>query len=143
MTFKFSLEPVLKVNEHREKQQQQKYAAQVQQMQSIKDKIESLRDRVNQEEPTTSAYPMGSIHALRARYGVLEQMHVEIGKLEKELALVDERVEVERRKLVEAHRKTHMMETMKTKEYNTFAYQVGQIEQVQMDEVAAQIANRR
>ncbi|MCC5926860.1 MAG: flagellar export protein FliJ [Bacteroidetes bacterium] len=143
MTFKFSLEPVLKVNEHREKQQQQKYAAQVQQMQSIKDKISSLRNQVNREDTSEPGYQLNSIHAFRARYGVLEQMHVEIGKLEKELTLVDERVEVERRKLVEAHRKTHMMETMKSKEKKTFTYQVGQIEQGQMDEVAAQIVNRR
>lgn len=142
MTFKFTLEPVLKVNEHREKQQQQKYAAQVQQMQVIKEKIEDLRHRVNQDDSGSSSMP-GNIHAFRTRYGVLEQMHVEIGKLEKELALVDERVEVERRKLVEAHRKTHMMETMKSKELKSFTYQVNQVEQGQMDEVAAQIVSRR
>lgn len=142
MTFKFSLEPVLKVNEHREKQQQQKYAAQVKQMQSIKDKIDDLKDRIDQTDDASEAR-YTSIHALRARYGVLEQMHVEIGKLEKELVLVDERVDAERKKLVEAHRKTHMMETMKTKEFTTFRHQVNQLEQGQMDEVAAQIVSRR
>ena len=143
MTFKFSLEPVLKVNEHREKVQQQKYADQIKAAQDIKNKISDLNNQLlnaRDDEPKES---LANVHTFRTRIGMMEQAHQQIHQLRTDLVKVDEKVKFERQKLVEAHRKTHMMETIKGKEFTAFRQMVDKVDQVQMDEVAAQIVSRR
>jgi flagellar export protein FliJ len=143
MTFRFSLEPVLKVNEHREKVQQQKYADQVKAAQDIKTKITDLNNQLLNAKDEEAGTSLANVHAFRTRIGMIEQAHQQIHHLRNDLVKVDEKVKVERQKLVEAHRKTHMMETIKGKEFTAFRQFVDKVEQVQMDEVASQIVSRR
>jgi flagellar export protein FliJ len=143
MTFRFSLEPVLKVNEHREKVQQQKYADQVKVAQEIKDRITDLNHQLQNAKDDQPKDSLANVHSFRTRIGIMEQAHQQIHRLRNDLVKVDEKVKVERQKLVEAHRKTHMMETIRVKEFAAFRQMVDKVDQVQMDEVAAQIVSRR
>lgn len=137
------MEPVLKFSEHRERQQQQRYAECLGKVQSIRDSISLTREQLNiflQGDTEARAY---SVHEVRTRHGIVEQLQLQIARLEAELSTSEELAATERRKLIAAHRKTHMMETMKGREMDAHRAHINKQEQVQMDEIASQSLSRR
>ncbi len=142
MKFRFSLEPVLRVREHKEKVQQQKLAEKQRIKKVLSEKKSKVADELEQflgEKDNASAF---DIRKLRNAYAHLEHSHQMIGKLERDMDKADEAVNRERDKLVKAHRDTHILEKVKEREHCTFRDEVDRVERKQMDEIAAQFFNR-
>ena len=142
MKFRFSLEPVLRVREHKEKIQQQKLAEKQRIKKVLSEKKSKVAEELDQflgEKDKASAF---DIRKLRNAYAHLEHSHQMIGKLERDMDKADEAVTRERDKLVKAHRDTHILEKVKEREHCTFRDEVDRVERKQMDEIAAQFYNR-
>ncbi|MDI6401982.1 flagellar FliJ family protein [Balneolaceae bacterium ANBcel3] len=142
MKFKFSLEPVLKVREHKEKLQKQKLAEKQRQKQIISDKKDQVAAELEQflgEKDKSAVY---DTRKLRNAYAHLEQSHQLMGRLARDMDKADKAVSTERNKLVKAHRDTHIMEKVKDREHSIFKKQLEQLERKQMDEVASLFFNR-
>jgi flagellar protein FliJ len=144
MKFKFSLESVLRVREHKEKLQKQKLAEKLRMKQMILDKKSEIATGLN-EFLNNQEMDKGKVHdirKLRSSYAHLEQSHQIIGRLDREMARADRDVSKERDKLAEAHRETHMLEKVKDREQKAFRKEEERRERSQMDEIAAQFHNR-
>lgn len=142
MKFRFSLEPVLRVREHREKIQKQKLAEKQRIKQVISDKKTMIAKELEQflgEKDKSSVY---DVLKLKNAYAHMENSHQLMGKLARDLEKADQAISNERDKLVKAHRETHMLEKAKDREHEEFKKETDRTERKQMDEVAANFYNR-
>lgn len=142
MKFRFSLEPVLRVREHREKVQKQKLAEKQRMKKVISEKKSKITKELEQFLGEKDKAPVHDIRKLRNAYAHLEQSHRKIGKLDREMNKADEEVNRERDKLVKAHRETHIMEKVKDREHRIFKEKINKAEQKLMDEISVQIFNK-
>jgi len=142
MKFKFSLEPVLRVREHKEKLQQQKLAEKQRIKQILTDKKEEIAEELEQflgEKDKSSVY---DVRKLRNAYAHLEQSHQKIGQIARDMDKAEEAVNRERDKLVIAHRETHILEKVKDREHTEYKKEADRVERIKMDEIAAQFFSR-
>ena len=142
MKFRFSLEPVLRVREHKEKIQQQKLAEKQRIKQILAEKKSEVVQELEQflgEKEKASVY---DIRKLRNAYAHMEQSHKVMEKIENDMDKADEDVNRERDKLVKAHRETHILEKVKDREHSEYKESVDRLERKHMDEIAAQYFGR-
>lgn len=138
MTFKFSLDPVLKVRDHQKKVQKQKLAKEVANKQEILNLQEQVQQKLKGFLDKAEQSEMQNIHTLRQRASHMQQVHQKMKQLSEQLSKADENVDSARSKLAEAHKNLHIMEKMKEFERSEFDDEVARVEQKFMDEIAAQ-----
>ncbi|MBP3191938.1 flagellar export protein FliJ [Natronogracilivirga saccharolytica] len=142
MSFKFSLEPVLKVREHREKVQRQKLAEEMKRKQRISEQKEAVQADLEQFLGQKDKHKVYDVQKLRNSYAHLEHSHNVMGKLERDMQKAEDAIHKERNKLVTAHRETHIMEKAKDREFSAWKEDLERNEQKAMDEIATQYYNR-
>ncbi|MDG5766747.1 flagellar export protein FliJ [Balneolales bacterium ANBcel1] len=142
MKFRFSLEPVLRVREHKEKIQQQKLAEKQRIKQILDERKSEIADELKQflgEKEKASVY---DIRKLRNAYAHMEHTHQMMGKIDRDAGKAQDEVNRERDKLLKAHRETHILEKIKDREHSAFREEADRMEQKHMDEIAAQYFGR-
>ncbi len=142
MTFRFSLEPVLRVREHKEKLQRQKLAEEMKRKQKIAEQKETVEAELKHFLAQKDLHKAHDIRKLKNSYVHLEHAHNAMGKLDRDMKKVDKAIFRERDKLVVAHRETHIMEKAKDREFSTYKMELERTEQKAMDEIATQFFNR-
>lgn len=142
MKFKFSLAPVLKVREHREKMQQQRLAEKVKAQQIIRDKHSAIASELEEFLRDKESHLVYDIQQLKSSYAHLEQTHGMMEKLSKDIQRAEKAIRRERDKLLVAHRDTHIMEKAKEREFEVFKQQVERKDRHLMDEITVQMINR-
>jgi len=142
MTFRFSLEPVLRVREHKEKLQRQKLAEEMKRKQKIAEQKETVEAELKSFLAQKDLHKAHDIRKLKNSYVHLEHAHNAMGKLDRDMKKVDKAIFRERDKLVVAHRETHIMEKAKDREFSTYKIELERTEQKAMDEIATQFFNR-
>lgn len=142
MTFRFSLEPVLRVREHKEKLQRQKLAEEMKRKKKIAEQKETVEAELKHFLAQKDLHKAHDIRKLKNSYVHLEHAHNAMGKLDRDMKKVDKAIFRERDKLVVAHRETHIMEKAKDREFSTYKMELERTEQKAMDEIATQFFNR-
>lgn len=138
MTFKFSLDPVLKVRDHQKKMQKQKLAEEVANKQEILNLQKQVQTKLKGFLKESDQKEVQNVHTLRQRASHMQQVHQKMKELSEELSKADENVTNARTQLAEAHKNLHIMEKMKEFERSEFDDEVAKGEQKFMDEIATQ-----
>lgn len=142
MKFKFSLQPVLNVREHREKIQKQKLAEKIRIQQDISEQRTKIAAGLEEFLSQKDSHRVYDIHKLRNSYAHLEQTHQVMEKLDRDIEKAEVAVKNERNKLVKAHRDTHILEKAKEREHHSYMKEESRKERIRMDEIAAQFFGR-
>ncbi len=142
MTFRFSLEPVLRVREHKEKLQRQKLAKEVKRRQNLADQKANIAAELDDFLGQKDLHKVHDVRKLKNSYVHLENVHNAMEKLDRDLKKADKSISRERDKLVVAHREMHMMEKVRDREYSVYKIELERFEQKAMDEIATRSFNR-
>lgn len=138
MKFKFSLDPVLKVRNHKKKVHKQKLAEEM----ANKQEIVKLRDQVQVKLKSflenTEHTEIQNVQMVRQRASHIQQVHQKMKKLSEELSEADKNVSKARNNLAEAHKNLHIIEKVKEFEKSIFNDNMAKQEQKFMDEIATQ-----
>lgn len=138
MTFKFSLDPVLKVRDHQQKMKKQKLAEEVANKQEILNLQNQVQEKLKGFLEKSDQSEVHNIHTMRRNASHIQQVHQKMKQLSDQLSKADKNVDVARTKLVEAHKNLHIMEKMKEFERSEFDSAVEKGDQKFMDEIASQ-----
>lgn len=140
--FKFKLAPVLRVREHEEEQQKMRYAQALQnktrleeQAEEIKNNIKAINDRDirNQDVIRPTVF--------QQHYAGIHEMHKALKTVNEKLVRAENEAEAERKKLVEANKRTKIIKTLESQEKETFFKELQRLEQEQLNEIATQMFN--
>lgn len=142
MTFRFSLDPVLRVRKHQEKLQKQKLAGELVRKKEILAVRDDVQEKLKDYLQTSQKPDVSRIHDLQKHGTHMEQVHGRITKLTRDLDHAEENVSRERVKLAEAHKDRHMLEKVKEGEFDLFQKRLDRIEQKSQDEIATQMHRR-
>ncbi len=142
MTFRFSLDPVLRVREHKEKQQKQKLAREMKRRQNLADQKKDIAAELESFLGQKDIHKVHDIRKLRNSYAHLEHAHNVMGKLDRDMKKADKAISRERDKLIVAHREMHIMEKVRDREYTIYKTEMERADQKAMDEIATHSFNR-
>jgi len=142
MKFKFSLDPVLKVRDHKKKMHKQKLAEELANKQQIMEVREEVQQKLKGFLDNSDNEEIQNVHMLRQRASHIQEVHVKMNKLSEDLSKADESVSRARTKLAEAHKNLHIIEKVKESELTIFNQKVAKQEQKFLDEVATQSFSR-
>lgn len=143
MKFKFRFDSVLTIRKHEEEIQRQKYANALRVKYNIenqKAEIKEVMDKYN--HAFEHKLPTGRLGIMQ-HYSHIQDSQQKIWELNNALKRADEEVERERLKLVEANKKTKMLEILETKDRKSFIIEMERMEERQLNEIATQLFNRR
>ncbi len=142
--FSFKLEQVLKIRIHEEELQKQVFARHMQQMIKLKEQYEEVRaelDLYSEEHERHTA--LKSPGEYQRHYVFIQSRQQELARLGREIDLVKERTELERKKLIVANQKTRILENLKEKKRLEYLKEADQVEQKVMNEIATQRFHRK
>lgn len=142
MKFKFSLDPVLKVRDHKKKLQKQKLAEEMANKQEILELREQVQQKLKGYLENAEQAEIQNIQMVRQRGSHIQQVHQKMKKLSEKLSEADKNVSKARTDLAEAHKNLHIIEKVKEFEKSIFNDNVAKQEQKFMDEIATQSFSR-
>ncbi|MFP8488659.1 flagellar export protein FliJ [Gracilimonas sp. Q87] len=142
MKFKFSLDPVLKVRNHKKKAQKQKLAEEMANKREILELRKQIQIKLKGFLENTEQTEIQNVHMVRQRGSHIQQVHQKMKKLSKELCEAEKNVSKARHDLAEAHKNLHIIEKVKEFEKSIFNDNVAKQEQKFMDEIATQSFSR-
>ncbi|MEX0722420.1 MAG: flagellar export protein FliJ [Gracilimonas sp.] len=142
MKFKFSLDPVLKVRNHKKKVQKQKLAEEMVQKQEIQKLKDEVQGKLKGYLQSSEENEIQNIHTVRQRASHMQQVHKRMKDLSDKLSKADENVSKARIDLAEAHKNLHIIEKVREFEKSIFNENVAKNEQKFMDEIATQSFSR-
>ena len=140
--FEFELKSVLRVRRHQEELQRQKFASARKKRQELEQRKASIEQEVAQCNDRRNRAVDGSTPVShRQHYSYLHQQQQAVRDLEQQIAKAEQQVEQERTKLVEANKKTRILENLEAKQKAAFHQKVERLEQKQINEIATQRFN--
>lgn len=142
MKFTFSLEPVLKVRKHQEKLKKQELAEELQKKQEIDDLRSEVMEKLSGYLRHEHHQKAASIHTIRQRGQHMVQANHTMNKLNQDLEKAESEVGKKRQNLAEIHKKRHVLEKVKEKEFERFKHHFEMTEQYHLDEIATQSYNK-
>ncbi|MDZ7772879.1 MAG: hypothetical protein U5K31_09090 [Balneolaceae bacterium] len=140
MKFQFKYRSLLKIRRHEQKLQQQKLAELLESRQEMSRRLERLLDR-----PDPPALGEGGRHSVQGmRRGYTHRMsHLkEVWELQEMLERLGQDIEEQRGRLLEASKKTRMLEKLESQDKMRFLEELQRREQLQQNEIATQLYNR-
>jgi flagellar export protein FliJ len=142
MKFVFPLKTVQRVRRHEEAAQKKTLAEAMRQVQEIEENIARIGDELSQftRQPMSST---SSVRLMEARYAYIHGLHKERHELEAALTKARVAAEKERLKLVEAHRKTKILDNLEAKKRLEWFNEMNRLEQLELNETATIRFNRR
>lgn len=145
MKFQFQFESVLKVRRHQEKEEQQKLATLTGKQAQLDQACRGLYEKIQAVEvDAVAGQSSGSVPVteVRRQYEQQHSLRDELWALQDEQRELAEAIDEQRKQLMEANRKTKILEKLKSRERAKFLKEQQQIEQNQQNEIATQIYNR-
>ncbi|SMO59393.1 flagellar export protein FliJ [Fodinibius sediminis] len=142
MKFEFRYESVLSVRQFRKKKEQQRLAACIQQRNVIRKRYRELREQgaASSRNPESESV---SVHEVRQDYEQRHQLQKQLWQLRNKRDKLEKEVSKQRKRLVEANRESMILEKLKQRERIKFIEHQQHIEQLQQNEIATQMYNRR
>lgn len=140
MNFSFKYRSLMKVRRHEQKLQQQKLAELLSRQQAMSRRLQRLLER-----PDPPALGNGGRHSVQGmRRGYAHRMtHLkQVWKLQEELERLGCDIEEQRRRLLEASKKTRMLEKLEKQDKVRFLEELNRREQLQQNEIATQRYHR-
>lgn len=141
MKFKFPLEKVLEIRRHEENTRQRAYARCVQEVERIKDHKSYLHGTIA-EFATSNIEMQASSSAMQTKSAYLLDIHKQIHNLTHELKEAEKFAEKARLLLVEANKKTKMLEKLKENQLSSFVKEQNRLEMLEINELATIRYNR-
>lgn len=143
--FSFKLEPVLKIRIHEEELQKQAFARQMQQLVTLKERHDEVRDELERysDEHEREHISLRSPAEYQRHYAFIQSKQQELARLDDEIEQSKERTEQERKKLIVANQKTRVLENLKEKKRLEYLKEVDREEQKVMNEIATQRFHRK
>jgi len=141
MKFRFKLETVLKIRKHEEELQKQKLGVIMQRKQLINSRLQKVQSVMTDMNDQYLSKSQMDVRNLRGYYASLQDKQEVIWDLRQQLAETDKEIIKQRNVLLEANRKTQMLEKLKSKALLTFVQEMDRKEQVELNEMATQKYN--
>ena len=141
MKFRFKLETVLKIRKHEEELQKQKLGVIMQRKQLINSRLQKVQSVMTDMNDQYLSKSQMDVRNLRGYYASLQNKQEVIWDLRQQLAETDKEIIKQRNVLLEANRKTQMLEKLKSKALLTFVQEMDRKEQVELNEMATQKYN--
>ncbi|HKJ46944.1 MAG TPA: flagellar FliJ family protein [Balneolales bacterium] len=141
MKFRFKLETVLKIRKHEEELQKQKLGVIMQRKQLINSRLQKIQSVMTEMNDQYLSKSQMDVRNLRGYYASLQDKQEVIWDLRQQLAETDKEIIKQRNVLLEANRKTQMLEKLKSKALLTFVQEMDRKEQVELNEMATQKYN--
>jgi flagellar FliJ protein len=142
MKFEFQFEALLNIRRHEEKKQQQRLAVLVEQQLRLKNRTEQFKERLKKFEETVSNGRSQKAAAIRHQYELKHDLQKKIWQLQQKDRQLDEAIEQQRSRLIQANRNTRMLEKLENRERAKFIERHQHQVQLQQNEIATQIYNR-
>lgn len=141
MKFRFPLQTVLRIRRHEESAQKKLFADAQRVVQAINEEI--TRKETDLLEFTTAKSPdVFKASDLERRYAYMHDIHRQQFELGNELKKAEAEAAKERKKLVEAHRKTKILENLENKKRLEFIAEQNRQEMIALNETATIRFNR-
>jgi len=134
--FEFRLETVLKVRKHQEILQKQAFAKVLQKKAALEQHKEEVSDQLN-EYISSDHIAVNKLH-----FEYMQGRHNQLFNLANRINKANNDVERERKKMMEARRKTLALENLESKQKIQFIKDLDKAEQLVMNEIATQRFNR-
>lgn len=141
MKFKFSLEKVLEIRRHEENTRQRAYARCIQEVERIKDHKSYLLATIV-DFASSNVQMQASSGSMQAKSAYLLDIHKQIHNLTHELKEAEKFAEKARLLLVEANKKTRMLEKLKENQLTAFTNEQNRLEMLEINELATIRYNR-
>lgn len=138
--YSFELDTVLKVRSYREKLQQQNYARALQKQKTLEQRKQSIEQELK-AYAEYSNQQRGSLNARHFQY--IQERQQQIFKMNDRIAQAKKNAEAERKKLLEARKKTQVMENLEHQHKLAWMKEYEREEQKQMNEIATIRYNRQ
>lgn len=142
MKFRFKLETVLKIRAHEEKMEKQRLGVVLNEWQALKDQQKNLENSLSEVHSRFIQQPESDMVKMKQYYGFIHDQHQTIYKLDHDMEKAEEKVIEQRKKLLEANKKTRMLEKLKEKERMKYRQELERMEQTELNEIATQRFNR-
>jgi flagellar export protein FliJ len=142
MKFVFPLKTVQRVRRHEEAARKKALAEAMRQVQEIEENIARIGDELFQfsRQPMSATF---SATQMEARYAYIHGLHKERHELDGALTKAKAVAEKERLKLVDAHRKTKILDNLEAKKRLEWFNEENRLEQLELNETATIRFNRR
>lgn len=141
MKFKFKYDSLMKVRRHEQKRQQQRLAELMNSHRQLRDKLERLRRNVS--APMEESEQRQTVQGVRRSFQHHMSLLRQIWSLEQNLLKLEQEIENQRNRLLEASRKKSMLEKLEAREKMNFVKDLQRREQLRQNEIATQMYNRR
>ncbi len=138
MKFNFSLDPVLKVRKYEENIQKLKLAKEMQKKNQIKDLQAKVKEKLNTFINDSNGTNAESIHDIKMHSHYLQQVHLEIEKLDNKETDVKKSIQAVRKELEKVHQKRTILEKVKEFKIELFQEELQRTEQNTIDEISIQ-----
>jgi len=135
---------LLKLRKHQEQLEKQRLAEFMNRRQELCELKKNHEEKIKQSGGIMTDNGSGSmdLSVLRAHYVFKQDQHQEMWRLDGKLNKVEEKVELQRKKLVNANQRMRMLEKMRDRERLQFIKKVQHLEQKELNEIATQHYNR-
>jgi len=141
MKFRFNLETVLKIRRHQEELEKQKLGLAIQQrnnilrsLQKVQGIMDALNKRFNSEKSVNA-------NGLKRYYAALQDKQTTYMELKNKYAEAESEVLEQREVLLEANKKTKMLEKLKSRALSSYLRENDRVEQMELNEMATQKFN--
>jgi flagellar FliJ protein len=138
MSFEFRYQRILDVRELEEDQEQAEFVEIRNRLREEEQKLESLKEELNQHFEKTRDYRKGSAPALQRFRQHASRLNQKIEEQQNVVEEWEDKLEEQRDELIEASQKRQVLERLKEQDLEEFREELREAEQRQQEEVANQ-----
>lgn len=141
MKFTFKYDSLMNVRRHEQKKQQQRLAELMNRRRQLREKLGRLRRNVS--APMDESERRQTVQGVRRSFQHHMSLLKQVWNLEQDLLKLEQEIENQRNRLLEASRKKSMLEKLEAREKMNFVKNLQHREQLRQNEIATQMYNRR
>lgn len=142
MKFEFQFESLLNIRRHEEKKEQQELGRLLEKKVKLENQISTCTSQLNAFERAVSGSEIQTASDIRQRYELMQDQQKKIWRMKRDYTRLAEKIKHQRTKLLEANKKTQMLEKLEKRERTKFLELYQRREQKQQNEIATQMYNR-
>lgn len=142
MTFDFKFASLLKIRRYEVDREQQKLANLLNERVQFEKKMDLLKRKIDEFGEPSGASTTVNVVEIRKGYEFKKDLQDKIWKVEQKLSGLNEEIESQRKKLLEAKKQSQIFEKLEKRDRAKFVKKVQDYEQKQQNEIAIQMYNR-
>lgn len=142
MTFDFKFASLLKIRRYEVDREQQKLANLLNERVQFEKKMDLLKRKIDEFREPSGASTTVKVVEIRKGYEFKKDLQDKIWKVEQKLSGLNEEIESQRKKLLEAKKQSQIFEKLEKRDRAKFVKKVQDYEQKQQNEIAIQMYNR-